>query len=295
MHASGDLCRCGDPSVVMVPTRFALNRTGRRKGFSLIELLVVVAILAVLIGLLLAAVQRVRLAAAQSRSTNNLRQIVLAAHGHDAAHGTLPDFVTSIDNDPTMLGVSSVFTKILPHIEQEALYRQAQLGPGALSVTVPSYIGPSDPTATDPNGFTSYVANYAVFKTAGLSLSRSFPDGVSHTLLFTERYLACGTPKIWNAWPTTAPGSIVHGRSNTAPAWLGMDSPQFAPATGAGSNACNPDRASSATSSGILAAMGDGTVRFVSSAATTSIASNGFTNWQAALTPGGGETLGSSW
>jgi len=269
-----------------------------RRAFTLIELLVVIAIIAVLLGLLLPAVQKVRFTAAQTRSANNLHQIALAAHQYDGARGALPDFATPLENDPSRYACSSVFVKLLPYLEQEALYRAAVTnGMRALHVTVPVYVSPADPSAIDTAGFTSYAANYTVFGTPGRSLGRSFPDGTTNTILFTERYLACGANPTYNAWATRGPGVVINGRATTIPAYLRVgDPPQFAPAAGAGSPACVPGRASSPSLAGILAAMADGGVRSISpGAALGSSSSPGVSNWQAALTPDRGEVLGPDW
>jgi prepilin-type N-terminal cleavage/methylation domain-containing protein/prepilin-type processing-associated H-X9-DG protein len=94
-----------------------------RRGFTLIELLVVIAIIAILIGLLLPAVQKVRQAAARSQSQNNLKQLTLATHAFESANGVLPGYVPAPGGASAASFGYSVHARILPYIEQENLGR----------------------------------------------------------------------------------------------------------------------------------------------------------------------------
>src|SRR6186997_779168 len=105
-----------------------MNPTVRsRRGFTLIEVLVVIAIIAVLIGLLLPAVQNVREAARRIKCANNLKQIGMACQHHHDTYGKFPPgWVQSpftVPQGEILQGGHGTFTFLLPYLEQEALAR----------------------------------------------------------------------------------------------------------------------------------------------------------------------------
>jgi prepilin-type processing-associated H-X9-DG protein len=187
-----------------------------------VELLVVLAVIGVLIGLLVPAVQKVRAAAQQTQSKNNLKQIGVAIHAtHDAQ-----------DKTPPMYGdyggrQGSIYFHLLPNLEQATLHQQGQ--DAARSAILPVLLHPGDPTAGSGRftlnedvetwwapyaasganpipswaatgttnkvwGLTSYAANWMVFGDRGAKLSHVVSDGMSHTLMVAEHYAVCRRP-----------------------------------------------------------------------------------------------------
>ncbi|MDB5311786.1 MAG: putative major pilin subunit [Gemmataceae bacterium] len=283
--------------------------TYRRDAFTLIELLVVIAIIAILIGLLLPAVQKVREAAARTSCTNNVKQLSLAVANYEGANNRVPPMWSS--NGGTLYGSLHFF--LLPYIEQNAVYTQAGNNSyNQRGTVIKTFNCPSDSSAQGNmwSGWASvsYAANVWVFS-GGMgwgtdqkpgNLITAMPDGTSNTVIFAERYQLCqpssggNTDPVWAAQPWNTPNDrwAVAGFGWTSsgisggyyPDWNQSIPFQTAPAF----NNCNWYVTQGAHTGSMQVGLGDGSVRGVS-------ASISPTTWAYACTPNDGNPLPSDW
>jgi prepilin-type N-terminal cleavage/methylation domain-containing protein len=209
------------------------HRRSQRSGFTLIELLVVIAIIAVLIGLLLPAIQKVRESAARTQNMNNAHQIALAVHSYHDSNKKFPDTYVypTYGNGGTYTGASgTVFFVLLPYLEQASTY-EATSGPftysykstgsyngqpsnynysysyggtvyqaGRASGIIKTYLNAADPSVTpSDSGACSFLVNSNVV-TSSVNLT-TITDGTSNTLMLAEGYAKCGYTYSYQSGP----------------------------------------------------------------------------------------------
>ena len=162
----------------------------------------VIAIIAILIGLLIPAVQKVRQAATRTQCANNLKQMALATHSFNDANNQLPPSMGVLNGS---YGTAQFF--ILPYLEQNNLFTQANGDSyNVLNSPVNTFWCPSDATIIGGiipgnvpasnglgtlQGAASYVSNHGVFQFGGKTIVTGMPSGTSVTVLWAERFAYC--------------------------------------------------------------------------------------------------------
>ena len=295
-----------------------LHSQRRARAFTLIELLVVIAIIAILVGMILPAIQKVREAANKASSQSNLKQIALATINYaDNNNGRMPgcynspsysySYTNGVYNYTYTGDSGSLFFSILPYIEQKALYDSSYFNTsytyGTYTYTynyhyanssghpIKLYFAPGDPTADSTQSNSSYVSNALVFpyssgSSGAARFPASIPDGTSQTIGFAEAYAQMSYCYTSGGYTYSYNIGRDWGGSYTywsPSAYTSQPFQVLPPRTSASSSI--PQGLAAA---GIQVALMDGSVRGVNFTVSNA-------TWYAACTPAAGDLLGNDW
>jgi prepilin-type N-terminal cleavage/methylation domain-containing protein len=283
-----------------------------RLAFTLIELLVVIAILAVMVGLLLPAVQKSRDAASRSRSIGNLKQIALAAHSFASRSSDAQFPSGDFSYSGTITTINGPYAAILPEIEQSAVFEN-----GDRSAVIKTLISPADTTQANQTALTSYAWNGGWIRFTKGNARVAVSDGTSNTILLCEKPMTCQSQN--NTWSATHPGQtitanpsygtsagnsfyrypyipgVTQGANPAGSANLARNQEATSARPPAGTNLtyatpadCDIESPAGLHNGIILVAMGDGSARSVS----FQVAS---TNWTTAMTTSQDDILDTNW
>ncbi|HVA51514.1 MAG TPA: DUF1559 domain-containing protein [Pirellulales bacterium] len=304
-----------------------VNRTGSaRAGFTLVELLVVIAVIGILVALLLPAVQAARESGRRTQCANNMKQLMLSLHQFNDQRGELPpsNFYQIVNQQTGNAAQGSAFYALLPFYEQSNVFTQfTQDGPnrgylgGQYFPLAPIHVCPSDPTTNNgiaildgKTATSNYALNLVLFGAQGTFNLQGqsspyamgkIPDGTSNTAAMVEAsgcfpaYPAIdpqtGTAENFMSWPFPA------YLNSAGPYWPNPDElpgqPNYTglfplPQIGVTPTLADPNLSQCYHPASMNVAMADGSVRSI----TTGVSQM---SWSAALIPDDGRVPGANW
>jgi prepilin-type N-terminal cleavage/methylation domain-containing protein len=288
----------------------------KRYAFTLVELLIVIAIIAVLVALFVPATRRVRESAARSQIANNLKQVAIAVHTYHDAYKQLPPATGPAVTDSASVGRNLPLSiHLLRFLEKNPLFGEYETGKTVTLEQIVPYCAPLDPSASDWIGVQNFAGNVRVFTDIGIKTPfdaevlglnagngtctgtwQTYTHGSSNTIVFATRYanngtisgngkvncsaydapLGAGNSAFFGALPMTTPASAVSSNG-----W------QLAPSLTEADCHCGAV-AHSFDSSGLQIATADASVRSISSTMSA------FT-WNTVMQPNDGHEMGSDW